>query len=63
MIRLAAIVMLMLAGCGQPGERPYCGVCEATGLCVYTPEERQDAADRKASVWYTDPITISPIGD
>lgn len=58
------LILAFVIGCGEPGNRPYCGVCDlATGFCSYTPEERQANAEKKASVWYTDPITISPIGE
>lgn len=57
-VALAALA-LFVAGCGEPGNRPYCAVCSATGLCVYTPEEVQADAEKKAALWGT-PRTDSP---
>ena len=55
MKKALAILVLVLAGCGEPGTpgRPYCAVCDATGLCKYTPSERQANADAKAAFWGT----------
>jgi len=50
-VGVGLILLMLLAGCGQPGERPYCGVCDVTGICSYTPDERQVAAEKKAAFW------------
>ena len=50
---LALAFLLTVTGCGQPGDpgRPYCAVCDATGLCKYTPSEREADAEKKAAFW------------
>jgi hypothetical protein len=54
------IALLAVCGCGQPYERPYCAVCDATGLCRYEPGEREADAERKAAVRGTD-TTMRPL--
>ena len=50
-VGVGLVLLMWLVGCGEPGNRPYCAVCDATGLCRYEPFERQDAADAKAAFW------------
>lgn len=50
-IGIGLILLMWVCGCGEPGERPYCAVCDATGLCKYEPFEREDAAAAKAAFW------------
>lgn len=64
-VLLTAILLvcgLCVSGCGAPGERPYCAVCDATGICKYEPFEREAAAEKKATFWGGGSLrTIGPI--